>query len=81
MRQPSTPEKPTSAKPLKLLDQVAAKVRLKHYSHRTELSYVYWIKRYTLFHGKRHPKDYYEHPSLPYSLIDDHFPKLKISML
>ena len=57
MRQPSTPEKPTSAKPPKLLDQVAAKVRLKHYSHRTELSYVYWIKRYALFHGKRPSKD------------------------
>lgn len=41
----------------KLLDQVAAKIRLKHYSHRTELSYVHWIKRYILFHGKRHPKD------------------------
>jgi integron integrase len=41
----------------KLLDQVAAKIRLKHYSHRTELSYLHWIKRYILFHGKRHPKD------------------------
>ena len=36
MRQPSTPEKQTSAKPPKLLDQVAAKIRLKHYRHRTK---------------------------------------------
>jgi integron integrase len=47
----------TLSNPPKLLDQVAAKIRLKHYSHRTELSYVHWIKRFILFHGKRHPKD------------------------
>jgi hypothetical protein len=41
----------------KLLDQVCRKIRLKHYSIRTEQTYVDWIKRYILFHGKRHPKD------------------------
>lgn len=43
--------------PPKLLDQVREKLRVKHYAIRTEQTYVDWIKRYILFHGKRHPKD------------------------
>jgi integron integrase len=39
----------------KLLDQVRYKIRLKHYSIRTEQAYVDWIKRFILFHRKRHP--------------------------
>ena len=39
----------------KLLDQVRDKVRFKHYSYRTEKSYVSWIKRYIFFHKMRHP--------------------------
>ena len=42
-------------KPKKLLDQVRDVVRLKHYSIRTEQSYVSWTKRYVLFHDKKHP--------------------------
>lgn len=30
-------------------------IRLKHYSYRTEQSYIQWIRRYILFHNKRHP--------------------------
>ncbi|MFZ2724714.1 MAG: integron integrase [Methylococcaceae bacterium] len=45
------------AKAPKLLDQVRDKIRLKHYSIRTEQSYVEWIKRFILFHHKRHPKE------------------------
>jgi len=41
----------------RLLDQVREKIRLKHYSIRTEQAYVDWIKRYILFHGKRHPQE------------------------
>lgn len=41
--------------PLRLLDQVRAAIRLKHYSYRTEEAYVGWIRRFVLFHGKRHP--------------------------
>jgi len=41
----------------KLLDQVRDKLRVKHYSIRTEQSYTDWIKRYILFHGKRHPNE------------------------
>ena len=43
--------------PKKLLDQVRDVLRLKHYSYRTEQSYVDWIKRFILFHHKRHPQD------------------------
>ena len=43
-----------SARP-KLLDQVRAAIRLRHYSRRTEEAYVGWIRRYIVFHGKRHP--------------------------
>ncbi len=41
----------------RLLDQVRDKLRVKHYSIRTEQTYADWIKRYILFHGKRHPKE------------------------
>ena len=41
----------------KLLDQVRQLMRLRHYSLRTEEAYVGWIRRYILFHGKRHPRD------------------------
>jgi integron integrase len=41
----------------KLLDQVSDAIRVKHYSLRTEQTYKDWIKRYILFHNKRHPKD------------------------
>ena len=43
--------------PPKLLDQVVAKMRVKHYSLRTEKTYVDWIKRYIWHFDKRHPKD------------------------
>lgn len=39
----------------KLLDIVRDKIRLKHYSIKTEKSYVSWIKHYIFFHNKRHP--------------------------
>ena len=41
----------------RLLDQVREAVRLRHYSYRTEQQYIGWIRRYILFHGKRHPAD------------------------
>ena len=41
----------------KLLEEVHDKIRLKHYSFRTEKTYVNWIRRYIYFHNKRHPKD------------------------
>ena len=41
----------------KLLDQVRAAVRVRHYSLRTEEAYVRWTKRFILFHDKRHPRE------------------------
>ena len=41
----------------KLLDQVRDAIRARHYSHRTEEAYAGWIKRFILFHGKRHPAE------------------------
>ena len=52
---PLQAKSPTHGK--KLMDQVSDALRTKHYSYRTEQTYKDWIKRYILFHGKRHPKD------------------------
>jgi integron integrase len=41
----------------KLLDRVREAIRLRHYSRRTEESYVAWIRRFIVFHGKRHPSE------------------------
>jgi integron integrase len=43
--------------PMRLLDQVRGKIRVKHYSIRTEQAYVDWIRRFILHSGKRHPRD------------------------
>jgi site-specific recombinase XerD len=43
--------------PVRLLDKVRQRIRLKGYSIRTERSYSQWIKRFILFHNKRHPRD------------------------
>jgi integron integrase len=43
--------------PPRLLDRVRERIRYKHYSLRTEESYVQWIRRFVLFHGKRHPSE------------------------
>lgn len=40
----------------RLLDQVRERVRLKHYSRRTEQAYTGWIRRYILANGRRHPR-------------------------
>jgi integron integrase len=47
------PQKPAK----KLLDRVREILRLRHYSRSTEKTYVFWIRRYILFHHKRHPLD------------------------
>ncbi len=43
--------------PPRLLDQLRATLRTRHYSRRTEEVYVGWIRRFILFHGKRHPRE------------------------
>ena len=44
------------AKP-RLLDQMRDRLRTQHYSYRTEQQYLFWVRRFILFHGKRHPRD------------------------
>ncbi len=41
----------------KLLDEVRNTLRVHHYAMKTEQSYVQWIKRFILFHKKRHPME------------------------
>ncbi len=46
---------PTS-RPPRLLDQVRDKLRTLHYCYRTEQQYVQWVRRFILFHDRRHPR-------------------------
>jgi integron integrase len=48
---------PSTQKGKKLLDQLRDAIRAKHYSHRTEQTYLDWCKRYILYHNKRHPAE------------------------
>ncbi|MEW6208255.1 MAG: integron integrase [Acidobacteriota bacterium] len=41
----------------KLLDEVRDAIRVRHYSIRTEQAYIDWIRRFILFHNKRHPAE------------------------
>jgi integron integrase len=47
----------STSEPPRLLDRVRARIRVKHYSLRTETAYLGWVKRFILFHGKRHPNE------------------------
>jgi hypothetical protein len=47
----------TSAAKPKLLDQIRHAIRTRHYSPRTEETYVHWIRRFIFFHNKRHPSE------------------------
>ncbi|MFQ5700575.1 MAG: phage integrase N-terminal SAM-like domain-containing protein, partial [Acidobacteriota bacterium] len=48
------PEAATGRTP-RLLDQVRHRIRARHYSPRTEATYVHWVRRFIRFHGLRHP--------------------------
>jgi integron integrase len=43
-------------KPPRLLEQVRNRIRARHFSYRTEKTYLNWIRRYIRFHGIRHPR-------------------------
>lgn len=43
--------------PPRLLDRVRGEIQARHYSPRTEKAYVAWIRKYIVFHGKRHPRE------------------------
>src|SRR5690348_10294997 len=51
-----SPAEPPVQEP-RLLDQVRRALRVRHRSLRTEKAYVHWIRRYILFHGKKHPRE------------------------
>ena len=53
----TSPSSDSTSRSPKLLDQLRDRIRVKHYSIRTEQAYVRWVKRYILFHEMRHPKD------------------------
>jgi hypothetical protein len=50
----AVPSGPTSPR---LLDRVRERIRVKHYSIRTEQAYVDWVRRFIRFHDKRHPQE------------------------
>jgi hypothetical protein len=60
----------------KLLNQLREALRLKHYSLKTEKSYVHWGRRFIFFHKKRHPHDFlkrgYGEVELPYALSKEY---------
>ncbi len=53
----TSPSSDSSSRSPKLLDLLRDRIRVKHYSIRTEQAYVQWVKRYLYFHGMRHPKE------------------------
>jgi integron integrase len=53
----SPPHVPPAGKPKKLLDQYSEFLRNRHYSLRTEKTYIGWVRQYILFHHKRHPRE------------------------
>jgi integron integrase len=52
---PATPKSPPKGK--KLLDLYGEFLRNRHYSLRTEKTYIGWVRQYILFHKKRHPRE------------------------
>ena len=51
----SVPSRGASPPP-KLLERVREAIRMRHYSRRTEGTYAHWIRRFIVFHQKRHPQ-------------------------
>lgn len=51
----STPQ--TDRRAPRLFDEITRVLRVKRYALRTEQAYTAWIRRFILFHGKRHPRD------------------------
>lgn len=48
---------PSPERPLRLLELVRHALRSRRYAARTEDAYVHWIRRFVLFHGRKHPRD------------------------
>lgn len=54
---PNRSSPPPAAPPRRLLDRVRDRLAMGHYSPRTVDAYVGWIRRFILFHGRRHPAE------------------------
>jgi integrase len=54
---PSSPSVPPAGQGKKLLDQYRESLRSRHYSLRTEGTYISWVRQYIFFHHKRHPRE------------------------
>lgn len=52
---PNSDEAPSASASPRLLDRLREAIRVRHYSIRTEDTYVDWVRRFIVFHGKRHP--------------------------
>ena len=39
------------------MDRLRQEIRVRHYSIRTEEAYTDWVRRFIVFHGKRHPSE------------------------
>ena len=46
---------PEGRTPSPFLERVRTAIRVRHYRRRTEKTYLFWARRFILFHGKRHP--------------------------
>jgi len=58
IQKPSLPlTVPQAGKGKKLLDQYSETLRNRHYSLRTEKTYISWVRQYILYHQKRHPRE------------------------
>lgn len=62
MPMPLIPQSHLGARPeperkFRLLEVVRLRMRERRFSPRTQRVYVYWIRRYIVFHGRRHPND------------------------
>lgn len=53
----SAPQNPVSSPPRRLLEQVGDALRVRHYSPKTVEAYVHWVRRFIVFHGRRHPAE------------------------
>ena len=49
--------KTSNPRPKKLLEELREQLRTRHYALRTETTYISWVRKYILFHNKRHPKN------------------------
>uniref|UniRef100_A0A7C4QPM0 Integrase SAM-like N-terminal domain-containing protein n=1 Tax=Schlesneria paludicola TaxID=360056 RepID=A0A7C4QPM0_9PLAN len=55
----------------RLYDRIVAVPRVRHDSRRTEEAYLHWIRRFILFHDRRHPRQLVE-SALPLTPLDEH---------